>query len=330
MTIVRGFVLENSRLLVLRGNQIVLIGCGKENVIFTHTHPFTSVASMQDDRVLAAADTAKMVNIFSITDHATLTHAFRVPKSPTSCDWLADRLFVCDRFGDILEWSLLSSDKNHIIAGAVSTLTDLVIFKRLLFVADRDEKIRAFHLDSHELKGFLLAHRQYVSALAHNECFLVSGGGDDYVCVWEIKDDFDGTYCHPFRVIPVRASVMGIVHIGGDQFVVVSDHSDEFEIIGISQGTREAIKCSGVITAVFSDLQGVWIAHGDQLDLFHGDSVEKSITLASTCSVTVDKDEHVMKGKYRKNLMNEDEDLNASEDDCNTPGVSEKNKKPRK
>ncbi|KAL8714851.1 MAG: hypothetical protein Q9220_001364 [cf. Caloplaca sp. 1 TL-2023] len=92
--------------------------------------------------------------------------------------------------------------KHQLLLGHVSLLTDLVCMmvygrsdaepqdRTYIISADRDEHIRVSRgiPQSHIIEGFCLGHTQFVSKLcvpAWNSKLLISGGGDDYLLVWD-------------------------------------------------------------------------------------------------------------------------------------------------
>ena len=86
--------------------------------------------------------------------------------------------------------------EHQLLLGHISMLTDLAYVERevdgnrrgYIATADRDEHIRVSRgpPQSHIIEGYCLGHQEFVSKI----CFLpgtdllVSGGGDDYLCVW--------------------------------------------------------------------------------------------------------------------------------------------------
>jgi len=87
--------------------------------------------------------------------------------------------------------------KHELLLGHVSMLTDLVHTAReiegkkrgYILTADRDEHIRVSRAppQSHVIEGYCLAHKEFVSkiCLVPNTELLVSGGGDDWIGVWD-------------------------------------------------------------------------------------------------------------------------------------------------
>lgn len=102
------------------------------------------------------------------------------------------------------------------VLGHVSMVTDLLCIPvsslsdsvdpaaHAIVTADRDEHIRVSRglPDSHIIHGFCLGHKSYVSRLCHvRGPILVSGGGDDFLCVW------DWQTCKLLEKLPIKSLV---------------------------------------------------------------------------------------------------------------------------
>lgn len=86
--------------------------------------------------------------------------------------------------------------EHELLLGHVSMLTDLVIAtsrvshvrREYIITADRDEHIRVSRgqPQAHIIENYCFGHTAFVSRLClANDDTLVSGGGDDYLCVWD-------------------------------------------------------------------------------------------------------------------------------------------------
>lgn len=82
--------------------------------------------------------------------------------------------------------------KHELILGHVSMLTDVVSTtvgsRSYILTADRDEHIRISRglPQAHVIEGFCQGHEGFVSRLCiTKKGYLVSGGGDPYLCVWD-------------------------------------------------------------------------------------------------------------------------------------------------
>ncbi|KAJ4372149.1 tRNA (guanine-N(7)-)-methyltransferase non-catalytic subunit trm82 [Neocucurbitaria cava] len=81
---------------------------------------------------------------------------------------------------------------HELLLGHVSMLTDIVYAKSgsrgYIITSDRDEHIRISRSQpqAHVIEGFCFGHEAFVSRLCLTQSgLLVSGGGDDYLCVWD-------------------------------------------------------------------------------------------------------------------------------------------------
>ncbi|KAI9642198.1 tRNA (guanine-N(7)-)-methyltransferase non-catalytic subunit trm82 [Ciborinia camelliae] len=87
--------------------------------------------------------------------------------------------------------------EHKLLLGHVSMLTDIVVTtvsgRQYILTADRDEHIRVSRgiPQAHVIEGFCLGHNEYVSRLCIPSTrpeTLISGGGDDDLCVWNWLD----------------------------------------------------------------------------------------------------------------------------------------------
>lgn len=157
--------------------------------------------SSDEKYLFATTDSDKAVVIFNI-DHTKdncLELKKRQPfaKRPCALSVDEDRLVVADKFGDV--YSIAIEDEQVVnekeltpILGHVSMLSDVAIVshgeKKFIITGDRDEHIRISNYPkSFVIKNFLFGHHEFVSCL-HVPTFdlslLISGGGDDYLCLW--------------------------------------------------------------------------------------------------------------------------------------------------
>lgn len=120
------------------------------------------------------------------------------PKRPCAITTTDDdcAALVADKFGDVYEIKLDVRDKvNDVkdpILGHVSMLSGIIFVKehgkKFIITSDRDEHIRISNYPrSYVIKNFLFGHRLFISQLAlpsFDRNLLVSGGGDDFLCLW--------------------------------------------------------------------------------------------------------------------------------------------------
>ncbi|ORY82011.1 WD40-repeat-containing domain protein [Protomyces lactucae-debilis] len=72
------------------------------------------------------------------------------------------------------------------ILGHVSILTDMLVSDGRIITADRDEHIRVSQYSkAYIVDNFLLAHEAFVTSLLLVGDVLISGGGDDFLAVWD-------------------------------------------------------------------------------------------------------------------------------------------------
>ena len=123
------------------------------------------------------------------------------PKRPSAISTSKDdsSLVLGDKFGDVYSTTIDTQEAREInseaepILGHVSMLTDVTMGshddKEYIFTADRDEHIRISNFPkSYVIKHWLFGHQQFVSALtipSWNPDLLISGGGDDYIFLWD-------------------------------------------------------------------------------------------------------------------------------------------------
>lgn len=120
------------------------------------------------------------------------------PKRPCAITTTDDdcTVLVADKFGDVYEVKLKGHDgvdyiKDPIL-GHVSMLSSIIFVqahgKKFIMTGDRDEHIRISNYPlSYVIKNFLFGHKQFISQLtvpSFNSSLLVSGGGDDFLCLW--------------------------------------------------------------------------------------------------------------------------------------------------
>ena len=109
--------------------------------------------------------------------------------------------------------------EHDFLLGHVSMLTDVIMAqittpsgpRRYIITADRDEHIRLSRgpPQSYVIEGFLLGHDELVNRLhipKWNPEILISGGGDDYLLVWDWAQN------KILQKVDVRASMLKLLH----------------------------------------------------------------------------------------------------------------------
>ena len=108
------------------------------------------------------------------------------------------KVVVADKFGDVYEISAINTEavaeKDLVpILGHVSMLNEVVVAehdgKQYVLTGDRDEHIKVSHYpESYVVRNWLFGHHEFVSCLhicSFNKDILISGGGDDYLILWD-------------------------------------------------------------------------------------------------------------------------------------------------
>lgn len=121
------------------------------------------------------------------------------PKRPCSVLTTLDdkQVVVADKFGDVYE---IDAEVTEVVAekdlvpilGHVSMLSEVIVAehenKLYVLTGDRDEHIKVSHYPkTYVVRNWLFGHHEFVSCLHicdFNKDILISGGGDDYLLVW--------------------------------------------------------------------------------------------------------------------------------------------------
>ncbi|KAI5950318.1 TRM82 [Candida jiufengensis] len=151
--------------------------------------------------LIASTDSDKSILIFELNfinqkNCLKLSKRQPMPKRPSSITTTTNEVIVADKFGDVYSIPIDSNEpkleKNlQPLLGHVSMLTDVLVTshnnKQFLITSDRDEHIRISNYPkSYVIRNFLLSHENYISSLSliKGTDYLISGGGDDYILVW--------------------------------------------------------------------------------------------------------------------------------------------------
>lgn len=171
-------------------------------VIYNYIRSLT--LARNEKYIVGTTDSDKAAVIFSIdyTKDNCLALVKRqiFPKRPCAVSTSTDDadLIVADKFGDVYSIPINSDEpvdeKSLVpILGHVSMLSDVLVAehdgKQYVLTGDRDEHIKVTHYPkSYIVKHWLFGHHEFVSCLhlcEFNSNILVSGGGDDYLLVWD-------------------------------------------------------------------------------------------------------------------------------------------------
>ncbi|VDM59084.1 unnamed protein product [Angiostrongylus costaricensis] len=157
-------------------------------------------STVSNCRSLLAVGTSEKVVIILEARTLTMRRSFRVPKAPTSITFDKDdsHIVVGDRAGHVRRYTVEPSEKcgytdmngeectfeGEPLSGAVTMILDVAISRdgNFLLAADRDEKIRAYVVQS-----YCLGHTAYVSSMALLGNRLFSSGGDSIVIEWDME-----------------------------------------------------------------------------------------------------------------------------------------------
>lgn len=231
--------------------------------------------------LVATTDNDKAVVIFKI-DYTNKDNCLellkRQPLSKRPCSISIDAGFknviVADKFGDVYSTpvdSIVVDEKTlSPILGHVSMLTDVKMVtsnkskKQFILTADRDEHIKVSNYPTaYVVKQWLFGHQEYVSVLhaLEGRDLLVSGGGDDYICLWnwysnELLDkaqlrEILEPYFTPFHQTPERfltetsvpeISVSKIVSLADDYLLVLVENVKCLILFKIENDSKLALK----------------------------------------------------------------------------------------
>lgn len=220
---------DGSRLYAAAGDSLQLISLPEGKVIATYvcekqtdkksnqtpapTHFHTLTVSRDNKYVIAVTNESKAVHVFNSNDLSLISRR-PFPKRPSAIDSTKDALVVGDKFGDVYAVPITSMDSVikeegdasiEPILGHVSMLVDVKMGefngREYVITSDRDEHIRVTRYpQSYVIERWLFGHEEFVSSVEvlpwGDKNLLVSGGGDDYVFLWdwttgELKDKFD-------------------------------------------------------------------------------------------------------------------------------------------
>ncbi|EPZ31950.1 hypothetical protein O9G_001960 [Rozella allomycis CSF55] len=127
-----------------------------------------------------ALENKKVMHFEVEKETATLKSTWTVQKSVTSMYFIREKniLLASDKFGDVFTFQIGDSE-GKLVMGQISMILDMVYDEQRNFIitSDRDERSMCM--------GFSLC--RFVSALALEGDTLVSGGGDDYVTIWNMN-----------------------------------------------------------------------------------------------------------------------------------------------
>lgn len=158
--------------------------------------------SRDEKKVICTTDSDKAVAVLEINyenpNCLQLLKRQVMPKRPCAISTCLDdkNIVIADKFGDVYSIEMTGSavpEKELVpILGHVSMLSEVLVAahgeSQFVLTGDRDEHIKISHYpQSFVVKHWLFGHGEFVSTLhlcSFNSDILVSGGGDDYLAVW--------------------------------------------------------------------------------------------------------------------------------------------------
>ncbi|KAG2736014.1 hypothetical protein G9P44_000104 [Scheffersomyces stipitis] len=167
-----------------------------------------SLALSEDEKhLMGTTDSDKAAIIFKVDlssegNCLTLIKRQVFQKRPCAVSSDQETLILADKFGDVYSIGIDNEapvDEKELspILGHVSMLSDVLVAtyndKKFILTGDRDEHIRVSNYPkSYVIKNWLFGHHEFVSNLhipEFDSSLLVSGGGDDYLCLWKWYDN---------------------------------------------------------------------------------------------------------------------------------------------
>ncbi|CDK25280.1 unnamed protein product [Kuraishia capsulata CBS 1993] len=164
---------------------------------------FIRTVNVFERYVVLTVDMDKSVVVFELTNDESVWRLLkrqRFPKRPDSVTMIDDHtVLMGDKFGDVYAMDVSSPPQTEAfkpVLGHVSMLTSVCSAtnngRQYVISGDRDEHIRVTNYPkTFVIDKWLFGHKEFVSSLTVPKKYgnvLVSGGGDDYFCVWDWTD----------------------------------------------------------------------------------------------------------------------------------------------
>lgn len=200
------------------------------------------------------------------------------PKRPSAFAVVNGSALVGDKFGDVYQVPLTSTEpvcddkgqaKIEPVLGHVSMLLNVEVYdSKWIITSDRDEHIRLSSLaHPYVIERFLFGHEQYVCKLLLVGKLLVSGGGDDFICSWDLEtgEQIARLSLRPFYKDLEEFDVSVLVEYQGDILLVVEGTQ---KILRVSTPNLELVGEYDVpekITAIAVDDQDIYVASTNKL-----------------------------------------------------------------
>lgn len=158
------------------------------------TYNYIRAMGVHGTHFVATTDSDKAVVVFAV-DYAaanclTLVKRQVMPKRPCVVRLVDDAVLIGDKFGDVyrvgLDSEVVEPKTLEPLLGHVLMLTDMVVASNRVITADRDEHVRVLRYPkAYVIERFLFGHTAFVSSLCLAGEWLVTSGGDDFVCLWK-------------------------------------------------------------------------------------------------------------------------------------------------
>lgn len=156
-------------------------------------HSTTIVTFSNDGEYLAVCTKRKQLCLFHRKTLQLLANRTLVRAASKIRFTPKNDIVVADRTGDVYLYSTTEPEKKpDLLLGHLSMLLDVMVTNdnKHIISADRDEKIRvSMFPNSYNIVSYCLGHTKFVTNIAElpKEGFLISGGGDGYLRIWNYK-----------------------------------------------------------------------------------------------------------------------------------------------
>ncbi|KAI5984318.1 WD40-repeat-containing domain protein [Pisolithus albus] len=223
--------------------------------------PIRCAAIDYDDVYLATAGDDKRLKVWDVRS-LTLMNTRQLPKKPTVILFTdGDHILVADKFGDVTRYMLRPDlsvtsrtavddlSASHVypsdgspVVGHTSVITacHLSPDEKHIITSDRDEHIRvSLYPEAYAIECYCLGHEKYVSAThipRYDPDFLISGGGDPDLKVWEWQMGFLD------QTIPVFSAVEPFISVKVPKRRLKSQIGGDEDAVNIGAGSSRRKK----------------------------------------------------------------------------------------
>jgi len=158
-----------------------------------HTEVVRSISYNSAGNALVTTSDDKQVKVW-LKQHSSwaFSTSKRVNKKTMAAAFAPDNktIVFADKFGDVLTFDITGNEKEQLVMGHYASITDMILSPdgKYLLTSDKDEHIRISHYpEVYDIQCYCFGHTQFVSGLlllAHQPDFLISGGGDASLRLW--------------------------------------------------------------------------------------------------------------------------------------------------